>query len=266
MNRGPSAEASGNRAVFVWHVKTKVASYFRGSTILKVAAVVPAYNEGERLGPVLEAIQQAKLVDEIVVVNDGSTDDTGSVAAGYPGVRALNLPTNKGKGGAMYAGASSTDAEIILFLDADLIGISGDQIDSIVKPVFDGETDMCIGVFRGGRKVTDIAQVITPYISGQRALKRDAFLDIEGIGEVRSGVEVAITKHFRAHNLAVDTVILEGCTHPMKEEKIGYVKGFAARLKMYYEIGKISFDVNTDGESKKVVQGIRKLVRKKETH
>jgi glycosyltransferase involved in cell wall biosynthesis len=52
-----------------------------GVKILKVAAVVPAYNEGKRLGPVLEAIQQASLVDEIIVVNDGSTDDTAAVAS-----------------------------------------------------------------------------------------------------------------------------------------------------------------------------------------
>lgn len=233
---------------------------------LRVAAVVPAYNEGERLGPVLEAIQQAEFVDEIVVVNDGSTDNTGEIAAGYPAVRTLNLPHNKGKGGAMLAGASSTDADIILFLDADLIGIDGEQIDSIVKPVLDGETEMCIGIFRGGRGVTDLAQVITPYISGQRALKREEFLGIEGIENCRSGVEVAITKYYRAKNLDIGTVELEGCTHLMKEEKIGYVKGFAARLKMYYEIGKITLDVRSEDEPGKVVQGIRKLVRKKETH
>lgn len=209
---------------------------------MKVAAIVPAYNEAARLGSVLEAIQHASLVDETIVVSDGSTDDTYVVACGSPGVRALNLPRNVGKGGAMYAGASSTDADVLVFLDADLVGIKGEQIDSIVRPVLQQQMDMCVGVFRGGRRITDLAQLIAPYISGQRALPRRLFLEIPGTQAVRSGVEVTMTKYVRASGLRIGTVILLGCTHVMKEEKLGCVRGLGARIRMYYEIGKITLD------------------------
>lgn len=226
---------------------------------------MPAYNEADRLMCVLDAIHQALLVDETVVVNDGSTDDTAGVAGRCSWVRLLNLDRNCGKGGAMRAGACSTDADVLLFLDADLTGITGEQIDFLVRPVVDQQVDMCIGVFRGGRQITDLAQVIAPYISGQRVLPRDVFLEIPGIEVVRSGVEVAITKYFRANDLKMGTVTLIGCTHAMKEEKMGYLRGFAARLRMYYDIGKITLDARHPMPRKaRIVRRLRRFVRKKD--
>lgn len=209
---------------------------------MRVAVIVPAYNEEERLPVVLEAIKAAKLVDEIVVVSDGSTDGTYELAASDPAVKAIQLEANLGKGGAMRAGAESTDADVILFLDADLIGMDGEKVDQIVRPLVDGSADMSIGIFKSGRGATDLAQLIAPYISGQRAMRRDTFIGIPKLECARSGVETAITKYFRSHRLCVERVTLRGCTHCMKEEKLGLVKGFAGRLKMYYDIGKIMLD------------------------
>lgn len=209
---------------------------------MKVAAIVPAYNERERISVVLEAIKDAQTVDEIVVVSDGSTDGTYELVVTEPGVKAIQLEKNLGKGGAMRAGAMNTDADVILFLDADLIGMDGDKVDAIVRPVLEDRADMAIGIFKGGRGPTDLAQLITPYISGQRAMRRERFLGIPNVEMVRSGVETAITKYFRAHNLRVERVTLAGCTHCMKEEKLGFVRGAAARVRMYYDIAKITMD------------------------
>ena len=209
---------------------------------MRVAAIVPAYNEKERISAVLDAIKGAKLVDEIVVVSDGSTDGTYEFVAADPAVNAVQLITNQGKGGAMLAGAMSTDADVILFLDADLIGMDGEKVDAIINPVIEKQADMAIGIFKGGRGSTDLAQYLTPYISGQRAMQREEFLNIPNVDQVRSGVETAITKYYRSRNLRVERVALTGCTHYMKEEKIGYIRGFACRLRMYYDICKIMLD------------------------
>lgn len=209
---------------------------------MKVAAIVPAYNEIDRISLVLDAIKAAKLVDEIVVVSDGSTDGTYELASSDPAVTAIQLAVNQGKGGAMRAGAESTDADILLFLDADLVGMDGEKVDALVRPLVDGSADMAIGIFKGGRGVTDIAQFLAPFISGQRAMRRDTFIDIPSLEAVRSGVETAITKYFHSHKLQVSKVTLVGCTHCMKEEKLGLLRGFAGRMKMYYDIGKILLD------------------------
>ncbi len=209
---------------------------------MKVAAIVPAYNERDRISVVLEAVKKAKLVDEVLVVCDGSTDGTYDVVAADPLIKVIRLETNRGKGGAMRAGAESTDADIVVFLDADLVGLSPEKVDAIVEPVVAARADMAIGIFKDGRGMTDLAQFLTPYISGQRSMRRDVFLSIPELDKVRSGVETAITKYFRSRRLRVERVPMTGCTHCMKEEKLGFARGFASRLKMYLDITRILLD------------------------
>jgi len=209
---------------------------------VKVAAIVPAYNEATRIEGVLQVLLQCSQLHEILVVNDGSTDNTAEVVAqrarqsDASRLRLINLPVNRGKGGAMFAGATATDADVIIFFDADLIGLKPSHVARILRPVLEGEAAMSIGVFRGGRFSTDIAQVLVPYISGQRALLRDLFVEIPGIERTRSGVEIALTLHFRRRRYPVAMVVIEGVTHTMKEEKLGWVRGVRARAKMYAEI------------------------------
>lgn len=203
---------------------------------MRVAAVIPAYNEERRIERVLEAVCQADCVDEIIVVNDGSQDNTAEVASKFSGVRVLDLPRNKGKGGALFAGVSATDAPIVLFLDADLIGLKPEHIEAIVEPVVASQCAMAIGVFRGGRFLTDWAQRLAPMISGQRALKREIFLSIPGVEEARMGVEVAMTLRAKQTRCTLAMIPVSGITHTMKEEKLGWLKGTAARWRMYYEI------------------------------
>ena len=135
---------------------------------MKVAAIVPAYNEATRIEGVLQVLLQCPQLHEVLVVNDGSADDTAKVVARLtqradaPTLRLINLPVNRGKGGAMFAGATATDADVVIFFDADLIGLKPDHVARILRPVLEGDAAMSIGVFRGGRFSTDIAQVLVP--------------------------------------------------------------------------------------------------------
>ena len=136
----------------------------------------------------------------------------------------------------MRSGAFTATGDILLFLDADLCGLTPEQVDALVRPVLTGQADMSIGIFHGGRMATDFAQHITPNLSGQRCLTREFFLSAPLIEGSRSGVEIALTAHARACKLAITLVSLEGATHPMKEEKMGVVRGILARARMYTDI------------------------------
>jgi len=86
---------------------------------LKYSIIIPAYNEEEGLPVVLEKI--VKIIDdsfEILVVNDGSTDNTALVAQKYS-CRLINHSINQGKGKAMKTGVQQARGENILFIDAD---------------------------------------------------------------------------------------------------------------------------------------------------
>jgi glycosyltransferase involved in cell wall biosynthesis len=204
---------------------------------VKVAAIIPAYNEATRIPAVLEAVVAAKLLNEIVVVNDGSTDDTLRVLKSYEGVNIVDLKRNMGKGAAMAAGVRATEADVIVFIDADLSGLHAYHVDNIVRPVLNG-SDMCIGVFRRGKFWTDAAQVIAPYISGQRAMRRELIEQISWLEECRMGAEATINTVARKKKMRIRRVVLDGVTHACKERKFGFAKGTAQRAKMYAEIGK----------------------------
>jgi hypothetical protein len=136
----------------------------------------------------------------------------------------------------MWTGAQATRADVILFLDADLIGLTTGHIAALVTPVTSGDADMAVGVFRGGRRVTDLSQILVPYISGQRAIRRSLFLSVPGVQRARYAIETKLTRFAKGHGLTVRYVPLRGVTHVMKEEKLGLARGAADRARMYRDI------------------------------
>ncbi|MFZ5640131.1 MAG: glycosyltransferase family 2 protein [Bacillota bacterium] len=204
---------------------------------MKITAVIPAYNEEPTIGEIVRTVRQVPAVSDVLVVSDGSTDGTAG-AAGEAGARVLNLTANIGKGGAMMAGVKNTDADIVLFLDADLIGLRPEHVRNLLEPVITGRAEMTIGIFESGRLATDLAQFIAPYLSGQRAVRRSLLEKLPDLDMTRFGVEVALTKFVKTEGIPVEEVELKEMSHVMKEEKLGLVKGVMARMKMYWEIAK----------------------------
>ncbi len=202
-----------------------------------VTAVVPAYNEEATVGQVIETLLDCPEIDEIVVVSDGSSDRTAEIARMYP-VRVLELTENVGKGGAMKAGVDEASHEIILFIDADLVGLKREHIAALLEPIYAGRADMTVGVFEDGRLATDLAQKIAPFLSGQRAMRRSLFQEIPHLEDTRYGIEVALSRYADKHHVPVEMVQLKDLSQVMKEEKRGMVKGFRDRMRMYWEIMK----------------------------
>lgn len=207
----------------------------------KVVAIIPAYNEEERIAIVLEAIEETGLIDEIVVVNDGSTDRTAEVVKQFPEVILINKKENKGKGSALMIGMENTDGDILVFIDADLIGFTSEHVESLVRPLLhDRDLVMTVGKFAGGRLRTDLSQSLVPFISGQRALRR-SFLNGIDFSDTGFGVEIALTRHAKEKNAKVEEVIMNDVSHVMKEEKLGLAKGAWARFGMYSDMVKHLF-------------------------
>lgn len=204
-------------------------------TRARTVAVIPAYNEEETLGEVIRVLGDVDIVERVVVISDGSTDSTAEVARAG-GAEVIELEQNVGKGGAMQRGIDRADADVYLFLDADLIGLSSCHVCGLLEPVLSGEAEMTLGVFEYGRPITDLALQVAPYLSGQRAVHRQVLEAMSGLDAARFGVEMALTRHIRRNNVTIKVVPLRNLTHRMKEEKLGLLPGFMARLKMYWEI------------------------------
>ena len=110
----------------------------------RICLVIPALNESSAIGKVLEQVPR-EVVDEVIVVDNGSTDGTSSVALSH-GAKVLFEP-RRGYGNACLAAMTfleEVEPEIVVFIDGDF---SSDprEIDEILKPILKGEVDLVIG-------------------------------------------------------------------------------------------------------------------------
>lgn len=171
----------------------------------QVSIVIPAYNEGSTIAATIIAIENLAAVNEIIVVDDGSWDDTAKRAR-EAGAIVYKCNHNLGKGSALNIGAALAKGQIIVFLDGDL-GETAREAVRLWQPILAGEADCVIARFPQSRKkggfglVKQIANWGTKYyggqqipavLSGQRAMSRAA---LEAIFPFASdyGAEVAGT-------------------------------------------------------------------------
>ncbi len=197
------------------------------------AVLIPAYNESGHVAQVVRVALAAFAT--VLVVDDGSSDATADVAK-EAGARVLSLPENRGKGGAVYAGASYLGSDVVVLLDADLTGLTPEHVRALAEPVLAGRAVMTRGVFAGGRWRTTAAQRLTPQLNGQRGMVRQCLLEVEGLATSRYGIEIAITEHARRERWALLDVPLRDVSQIMKEEKRGFWRGVSVRLGMYRDI------------------------------
>ncbi|MDD3839579.1 MAG: glycosyltransferase family 2 protein [Clostridia bacterium] len=204
----------------------------------KVGLIIPAFNEQPRISAVLDVVTDISLFEDILVVDDGSEDDTFKVAKKYD-IKAIRNDENLGKGAAMQRGLQELEGmDLYVFLDADLIGLKEDHIKALISPFFeDDEMDMSVGQFKDMRKKSvDLAQKYFSILNGQRALSSKFVEILPDMSWSRFGVEVLLSKYANLTDSKVCFPILEDISHYTKEEKFGFKKGFAYRLQMYKEV------------------------------
>ncbi len=204
---------------------------------MKISVVVPAFNERERIGAVLEPIVSCSFVQQVLVVDDGSTDGTDHVVRQFP-VDCIRWKENRGKAAAVWAGLKRVRDPVVVLLDADLRGLRPDHIVQMAEPAFENRADMVIGVFRGGRFWTDLSHMFAPWVSGQRAFRKETLEELPDLSRLGYGLEAALNKLARERGWRTQSVVLRGVSHVMKEEKVGLIRGLTERGRMYWEVGK----------------------------
>lgn len=110
--------------------------------MIKTAAILPAYNEEIPIGSVI--LSTKKYVDEIIVVDDGSDDNTSEIAK-IAGAKVIKHFSNKGKGAALKTGFNAVNGhDIIITMDADGQHNPA-EIPRLIKPIINGEADIVNG-------------------------------------------------------------------------------------------------------------------------
>jgi len=208
----------------------------------KVAAIVPALNEGVSVGKVLKILLNSKDLDQVILVDDGSIDKTAEIGEKL-GVKVIRLPKigGSGKGNAIKQGLKATDAKIIVFFDADLIGLSKKHVSSLVEPMHKENIGMCIGVRNRFWGLSKLIARVDPLmaIGGERAIKRELFEKIPGKFLQGFATETALNYYCLKKKIPVKLIVLENLKVITKEKKWGSLIGFILRIKMIFEIIKV---------------------------
>src|SRR6202008_4493781 len=111
-----------------------------------ISCVICAFNEAQRIGDVLAAASGHPLIDEIIVVDDGSTDATARCASAFADVTVISLWPNRGKTQALAAGLAAAASDYLMLLDADLDGVTPNDLTELAAPVLSGAADGSISL------------------------------------------------------------------------------------------------------------------------
>jgi glycosyltransferase involved in cell wall biosynthesis len=212
---------------------------------LGTSAIIAAYNEEKTLAEVLGALTQSRLVDEIIVVSDGSTDRTVDIARGFEGVTTIALRENWGKGYAMRVGVDYARGDVLFFVDGDMFDLTQPHIESLLKPVLRGECDMNIGVRHRGpiRNFLWLQMKVGPVLSGIRVMKREVWETVPLRYQDRFKIEASLNFFCSRAGLRQRQTIIHNLGHLIKENKRGVWRGFASRWDMIREVFLLHWDL-----------------------
>lgn len=209
-----------------------------------ITAIVAAYNEENTIADVLRALTTSYLIGEVIVVSDGSTDDTVAISRGF-GVRTIALRENRGKGYAMRIGVDYASHDTLFFVDGDMLNVTEETIESLVLPVVDDQCDMNIGVRHRG-VILDFLHLkmqCGPVLSGIRVMKREVFERVPPQYQARFKIEAALNCFCSRAGFRQQHTIIYELQHVTKETKRGLADGLRGRWEMSREVFLLLFDL-----------------------
>jgi glycosyltransferase involved in cell wall biosynthesis len=217
---------------------------------INVSALIPARNEAATIAEVIAAVRGTGLVEEIIVIDDASTDKTADLVQ-TAGAQVVRRSERGGKGNALNSGLAVAQGKIIVAVDADT-GESAAEVAKLLLPVITGEADLTIAAFpRAKRKggfglVKGLArwaikrmanmEAVSP-LSGQRAMKREV---IEALGGFAHGygVEVGMTIDASRRGFRIREVPVQMTHHETGRDLAGFMHRGRQFLHVLREVSK----------------------------
>jgi len=204
---------------------------------MSVSAVVSALNEEKTIEGVIEPLLRSEYIDEVIVVNDGSTDGTAGICRSLGDrITFLDYAINRGMGFAMAEGVKRASGDIVAFFDADLVGLDDALIGRIILPLLeDTSVQGVLGCAQSedtpsvrGRLVQGLQARTVGRVTGQRAYRRkDLLPHLEPMSQVNRGAVVYLNSKIQN----VTMVPMPNLKIVLKAEKVGVRAAFVDYVK-----------------------------------
>ncbi len=209
----------------------------------KISCVIPAYNEEKTIARVLDAVcATLDYIDEVIVIDDASTDKTQNIVRNimkeFPQVSLLVNDKNIGKSKSISRGILTSRGDLVIFLDADLLGLRSDNIVDLIKPVKDGSADVAISI--RGNSPGWMKKINLDFMSGERVLPKSILVSyVKQISKLKNfGLEVFVNRIIIEKKLRIKTVAMNNVTNDMKWLKRGFLSGIKGEILMWCDIFK----------------------------
>lgn len=204
-----------------------------------VSVIIPAYNEEKTVGAVLLALKGHPLVGEVLLVDDGSTDRTAFIGECL-GAYVIRMRQRRGKAEAMDAGVGKARFPVILFLDADIVGLTPSIVTRIVEPVLFDRYEMFVAL--RGRKTLFLNKLlrIFPILGGERALSKELWYMVPERFKRGFQIEIALNYYAKKTKKNMGFALFHGLRNTIKERKYGVIRGFIMRIGLCVDVVLVS--------------------------
>jgi len=204
-------------------------------TQTKVSCIIAAYNEENLIGKVLSVVSTHPLVDEVIVVDDSSTDNTKTVIQTYANVKLISYSPNKGKTFAVMTGLLESKNDIVMLIDADLAKLRSKDITDLINPVISGNADISITTRKNSLWIYKILGI--DFVSGERVFYKEIIPDIKILSSLpKYGLEVFLNSIIIRNKLRIKIVLWNTVIATRKSAKVGWWKGTLGEIRMIRQI------------------------------
>ena len=204
---------------------------------MKFSCIVPAFNESKRIASVIHTLLCCPDLSEIIVVDDGSKDDTWGVIAAIedPRLVKIRLQNNLWKAKAIFTGIRIATGDYIVMIDADLLNFKPYHMESLLTPIQHGKADVTISIRENSLYLYRLLR--NDFVTWERVVPR-YLLEDEAYYTSGPwfGLEVKMNEKIIQAKCRVKSVYFPNVITPRKSYKCGYIDGTIGDIRMIRDI------------------------------